>query len=78
MPTDKPRLNITITSEIEGIIAQMADRHELSKSAMARRLLETAIEYDEDYHMSRIAMERDTEDAVFISEEEFWNEALQD
>jgi len=78
MPTDKPRINVTINKEIEGMIAHLANREDVSKSTMARRLIEQAIEYDEDYHLSKLAMERDTEDAVWISEEEFWNEALQD
>ncbi|MGB0719500.1 MAG: hypothetical protein ACPGRX_03450 [Bdellovibrionales bacterium] len=73
MPTDKPRLNITLNDDIEGTIAFMATRNDVSKSTMARMLIEQAIEYNEDYHLSKLALERDTEDAVWVADcDEIW------
>ena len=78
MPTENPRIQVTLDKETHAILTEMAARHDMSKSAMAKKLMKDAMRYDEDYHMSMIALERDTEDAVWISHDEFWDEVLSD
>ncbi|MCB1720900.1 MAG: hypothetical protein H6860_04765 [Rhodospirillales bacterium] len=68
MPTENPRIQVTLDKETHAILTEMAQRHDLSKSAMAKKLMRDAMLYDEDYNLSMIALERDTEDAVWIED----------
>ena len=73
MPTENPRIQVTLDKETINTLTLMAEREELSMSAMAKKLIKSAMEYDEDYHLSKLAMERDTEDAVWVEDsDDIW------
>lgn len=78
MPTSKKRLNVTLSDELEEAIRFLAKRDNVPEATKAAELLKLAIETDEDEVWNKIAEERDTEDAVFISSDEFWKDALRD
>lgn len=60
MPTEKPRIQVTLDSETNGILARLAKEHELSKSNLAADLIRHALELREDLYLSNLAEERDT------------------
>lgn len=72
MTTKHPRLNVTLNPEQMGLVAELATRDEKSLSAIAKELIEEALELREDIYFSRIAAERDTPDAVWVSHEDAW------
>jgi hypothetical protein len=78
MPTSKKRLNVTLSDELEEAIRFLAKRDNVPEATKAAELLKAAVEIDEDEVWNRIAEERDTEDAIFISSDEFWKDVLQD
>ena len=55
MATLNPRINITVTSEIAGVLSKAAKQHNKSKSKIALELIEWAIEEREDMYFSKIA-----------------------
>jgi len=59
MATLNPRINITIPSEIAGVLNETAKKNKTSVSKIALELIEWAIEEREDMHFSKIADERD-------------------
>lgn len=72
MTTKHPRLNITLNSEHMGLLSHLAAQEEKSLSALARDLIEEALELREDVYFSRIAAQRDTPDAAWVSHEDAW------
>jgi predicted DNA-binding protein len=72
MPTQNPRLNLTLNDEIMKALAALAKKSKQTVSAVAKDLLEDALEMQEDIHFSRIANERDTDKSKWISSKDFW------
>jgi predicted DNA-binding protein len=72
MPTSKKRLNLTLPEDLEEMLTALAKRDKVSVASVATKLIQTAIEIEEDAVWARLAAERDTPDAKFISHEEFW------
>ncbi|MCL2293825.1 MAG: hypothetical protein FWC36_03050 [Spirochaetes bacterium] len=68
MATINPRINITVTSEIAGILNKVAKQNKKSKSKVALELIEWAIEEKEDMYFSKIADEREQSNPKWIKD----------
>ena len=74
MPTSKKRINVSLPQKLYVFLCDIAQRDEVPTATKAAELIEQAMEIEEDKYLSRIAEERDTPDAKFISHEKFWND----
>ncbi len=74
MATSKKRINISLSSDLEEALALLAKRDQVPEATKAIQLLRQAIELDEDEVWAKIAEERDTPNAVYISHEEMWHD----
>lgn len=72
MPTSKKRLNLTLPEDLEEMLVGFAKRDKVPVAAKAIEFLKIAIEIEEDAVWARLAAERDTPDAEFISHEDAW------
>ncbi|MBI5754512.1 hypothetical protein HZA40_05205 [Candidatus Peregrinibacteria bacterium] len=73
MATNKKRINISLPKDLEIILEKLADRDNVPTATKAVELLKIAIEIDEDEIWDKLAGERDTKDAKFISHKEAWS-----
>ena len=61
MPTKHPHINLNIERPLFSIIAQLAEKNEISLSLQARDLIREAIEEREDeYWLARVEKREDT------------------
>ena len=73
MPTKNPRLNVVLNKRTEELIDILSKKRDISKSALAKELIEKAIELEEDLYLDEIAETRNkTLKSNLSSEEEFW------
>jgi len=74
MSTSKKRINVSLPQKLYLFLCNIAERDEVPTATKAAELIEKAMEIEEDEYFSRLAEERDTPDAKFISHEKFWKE----
>ena len=72
MPTLKSRINISLPDEVKEALEKLAKRDRIPEATKAARLLEIAIEMEEDLFWNEIAEERDKKQAKFISHAVAW------
>ena len=73
MPTKNPRLNVVLNKRTEELVDILSKKRDISKSALAKELIEKAIELEEDFYLDEIAETRNkTLKSNLSSEEEFW------
>ena len=72
MPTDKTRINISVTDETEKILKDLAKRDDVPVATKALELLRKAIELEEDKILSTIATARDKKGTKYISQDKVW------
>ncbi len=72
MATTKSRLNITLTADAKRAIAKLAQRDEVPDATLAARLIETALELEEDTAWDVLATERDQNHATFVPHDKAW------
>jgi predicted DNA-binding protein len=72
MTTKHPRLNVTLSPEHLGMLSFRAKKKSASLSAMARELIEIALELEEDYHLSQLANEREKTHTKWVSHHDAW------
>ena len=72
MPTTKTRINISVSDDVRDALAQLARRDRIPKATKVARLLETALELEEDEIWNAIAKRRDTPNARYLSHEKAW------
>jgi len=72
MATNKKRINISLSKDLEEALTILAKNDNVPIATEAVRLIELAIEIEEDRILDEIASKRDTKDAKFISHEEAW------
>ena len=72
MATTKTRINISVPSEIRGMLHRLAKRDRVPEATKAARLLEIALEFEEDQIWSEIARQRDKKGARFIPHRKAW------
>lgn len=72
MPTDKKRLNITLSKTAEAVLDRAARRDGVPAATKAAELLILALELEEDTIWDSLARERDTKKARFVSHKNAW------
>jgi predicted DNA-binding protein len=76
MATTKPRLHISLSKDEESFLASLAKRDQMPRATKAAQLVRQAMEIEEDFALSKIAMERDVPGASRMSAEAFWKAAF--
>ena len=72
MPTTKRRLNISLSSETDLMVRQLAKRDYVPEATKVSQLLEVALEIDEDAVWDAVAAKRDKKNAKFLSHKKAW------
>lgn len=72
MPTIKSRINISVSDDVRRALSKLARRDRMPEATKAARLIETAIEVDEDAAWDRLANERDRKGGRFVSHKKTW------
>ena len=72
MPTNKHRINLTVSAELDRTIQHLAARDESSASNKAIELIKRALEIEEDEALLTIANQRDQKNVKFISHKKAW------
>ncbi len=73
MSTTKSRLNISLPDDIRVAISDLARRDNMPAATKAERLIEVALELEEDRIWDDIASLRDTPDAKFLTHNQVFN-----
>ena len=68
----KTRLNISLSSELRQALIKLAQRDQIPQATKAVRLLEFAMELEEDQIWNKIALNRDSKAARFIPHDKAW------
>lgn len=76
MATNKRRLNITLTPEMEDFISILAKRDKVPEATKVSQILAQALEEMEDQILLEIAEEREAEGGPYLSQEELWEEVF--
>ena len=72
MPTLKQRINISIPSDIREALGKLAERDRMPEATKAARLIELALEIEEDSIWNSLAEKRDIKGAKYISHKKTW------
>ncbi len=72
MSTLKSRINISLPDEVKEMLYKLAKRDRIPEATKAARLLETALELEEDLAWNQIAEKRDKKQTRFISHVRAW------
>ncbi len=72
MPTQKRRLNLSLTKEAEIALKKIAQRDNVPEATKALDLLISALEVDEDEVWGAIAQKRETTHTTFIKHKDAW------
>lgn len=72
MPTTKKRLNITLNDDTYEVLEKLASKRDQSMSALGRKLIEHALELQEDLYFSKIADERLERGEERLAHEKAW------
>ena len=72
MPTTKSRINISVGKSTRAAIKAIAKREDIPVATAAARLIEEALEIEEDYYLSAIADERLKKPGKWLSHDEVW------
>ena len=72
MSTTKTRINISVSYDVREALAKLARRDQVPRATKAVRLLETALELEEDQVWDTIARQRDSKNARYLSHEKAW------
>jgi len=72
MSTAKSRINISLPDDVKKALEGLAKRDQVPTATKAERLLELALELEEDAVLEAIAKERDTKNAKYIPHDKAW------
>ncbi len=72
MPTTKTRINLSLSEEVRNALAKIARRDRVPQATKAARLLEMALELEEDQVWDFLAERRDAKNARFIPHNKAW------
>lgn len=73
MPTTKTRINISLSDDISRALKRLAHRDQVPTATKAERLLEIALEIEEDEVWDSIASKREkSKNGRFISHNQAW------
>ena len=73
MPTENPRIQVTLDAQTRGILVNFAIQQEQSVSITAANLIREALELHEDLALSKLADSRLKTTKKWISHEEAWS-----
>lgn len=72
MSTTKSRINISLSDDVRDALTKLARRDQMPEATKAARLLETALEIEEDVYWGAIAKKRDSQKGSFLSHDQAW------
>lgn len=72
MPTQKPRINLTLAPETASLLGSMAQRTHQSTASLAKALILEALEYREDMTLSALAEVRSIENKATVKHSDAW------
>ena len=72
MPTTKTRINISLSDGVRDVLARLSRRDRIPQATKAARLLEMALELEEDQIWDMVAKQRDIKNARYISHDKAW------
>ncbi|MEL6359021.1 MAG: hypothetical protein AAFQ01_03690 [Bacteroidota bacterium] len=72
MPTQKPRISLTLAPETAGLLGSMAEKAHQSTSGLAKELILEALEHREDIALATLAELRSTESKAKIQHSDAW------
>ncbi len=72
MLTTKKRINISLSPDLKRTLNKVALRDQMPEATKAARLIELALELEEDTVFDGIASNRDTKKAGFFSHKKAW------
>lgn len=72
MATLKRRINISLSDSVNDALILLAERDNVPQATKATDLLQLALEIEEDQVWDRIAAQRDTKKARFVSHTKAW------
>ena len=73
MPTAKTRVNVSLSDELNSALKKLAVRDQVPTATKAERLLEMALEIEEDEVWNKLAGIRDkTKNVKFLTHDQAW------
>ena len=72
MATLKRRINVSLPKDLDHALTRIALRDQVPQATKAADLLRLALEIEEDIVWDKLAKERDTRKAKFISHNKAW------
>lgn len=73
MPTTKTRINVSVSDELNSALKKLASRDQVPTATKAERLLEIALEIEEDEVWNRIASKREqTKNLRYLNSKQAW------
>lgn len=72
MATIKSRINISLSDDVRKALISLAHRDNIPEATKAARLLEVALEIEEDQAWNRLAEKRDTDKDRYLSHKQAW------
>lgn len=73
MPTENPRINVTLPHDTHAAIAYFAEIRGISLSEAMRDLVEDALELQEELYLAKILPKRLADKRASISHENAWS-----
>ncbi|MDR2428203.1 MAG: ribbon-helix-helix protein, CopG family, partial [Candidatus Margulisbacteria bacterium] len=70
--TANPRINITVPPEFAAILDNKARRERVSLSKIALRLIQSALERDEDIYYSKLAADMERKNKKWHTHKDAW------
>lgn len=72
MVTNKKRINISLTKEIDFALDYLAQRDQVPQATKAAELIRVGLELDEDEVLNSLAERRDRKTIKFVSHKNAW------
>lgn len=72
MPTQKPRLSLTLAPETASLLGGMAQQAHQSTSSLAKALILEALEHREDVALATLAELRSIENRAIVQHSDAW------
>ncbi|MBI5220293.1 MAG: hypothetical protein HY978_00445 [Candidatus Liptonbacteria bacterium] len=72
MPTTKFRINVSLADDILAMLAKVSTRDRVPQATKAARLIELALELEEDQVWDARAQKRDMKGARYVSHRKAW------
>lgn len=74
MPTNNPRINITLKQKTVNLLTKIARKEDKSVSSLVKELMLEALDQREDVALSAIAAARDVEGVPRVGHDQAWDD----